>query len=102
MVKRLEPTERRGQILQAAVSLAQDRGYHKLTRDGVAVEAGVSFGLVTRYFGSIDTLKQKVMRVAVEQDILEIIAAGLAVGDPIARSAPGELKVKAAQLISTI
>jgi AcrR family transcriptional regulator len=99
VVKRLEPKERRGQILAAAVELARDKGYHNLTRDGVAVAAGVSFGLVTRYFGSIDTLQQKVMTEAVEGDILEIIAAGLAIGDPIARQAPGELKVKAANLL---
>ena len=101
MVKRLEPTERRDQILKAAVDLAKEKGYHALTRDGVAVQAGVSFGLVTRYYGAIDTLKQKVMDEAVRTGILEIIAAGLAVGDPVARSAPSELKVKAAQLISS-
>lgn len=98
--KRLEPKERREQILKAAVDLARDKGYHNLTRDGVAVVAGVSFGLVTRYFGTIDTLKQKVMSAAITLEVPEIIAHGLASGDPIARSAPVALKEKAVALIS--
>jgi len=97
--KRLEPKERREQILNAAVDIARTEGFHKLTRDGVAERAKVSYGLVTRYFGTIETLKQHVMRRAVADSIPEIIAAGLAMKDPIARTATDAAKKEAISLM---
>lgn len=97
---RANPALRKDQILSVAVTQAEEVGYTKITRDGVAEGAGVSMGLVTRYFGTMKQLKRDVIRYAIRNDIAEIIAQGLANGDDHAREAPAELKAKAATLLA--
>lgn len=99
---RANPALRKGQILSVAINLAKEQGYDKITRDGVAEKAGVSMGLVTRYFGTMHQLKVAIMRTAVKQGILEIVAQGLANGDVHARKAPAELKARAVTLLANI
>ena len=48
---RLNPAERRDQILDAANELFAERGYGEVTIDDVAKSAGVARGLVHHYFG---------------------------------------------------
>ena len=91
---------RRENILSIAVEMARERGYHKITRDTVAEKAGVSCGLVTKYFGTMNQLRVDVMRRAIKQSIPEIVAQGLANGDSRAKKAPAELKAQAATLIA--
>ena len=98
--QRLEPGERRAQILEAAVRLARIDGHHAITCAGVAGKIGVSFTLVTHYFGNIEGLRLEVMAEAIAQEIPEIIANGLATGDSLAKSASPALKERAAALIS--
>ncbi|MCK5644889.1 MAG: TetR/AcrR family transcriptional regulator [Gammaproteobacteria bacterium] len=97
---RADPALRREQILNAAVVLARTQGYAQITRDAVAEQAGVSMGLISRYFGTMKQLKRDVMRAAVRQEIPEIIAQGLANADRHARKAPPELKERAVALIA--
>jgi AcrR family transcriptional regulator len=93
---RVDPKDRKQQILSVAVKMACVHGYDKITRDGIAGKANVSMGLVTKYFGSMIKLRRSIMRAAINQEIPVIIAQGLANGDPHARKAPAELKAKAA------
>lgn len=95
MKKRLNPADRKAQIMIAAVSLAEKNGWAQLTRDGVATAAGVSAGLVTFYFPAIDDLRQQVMRKAVRDEILSIVADGLVARNPAAMEASVELRQKA-------
>jgi AcrR family transcriptional regulator len=81
--------------------MARIDGYHAITRDDVALEAGVSCALVTHYFGTIRGLRLEVMTEAIAREIPEIVANGLATGDSLAQSAPTALKEKAAALISS-
>jgi len=48
---RLDPAERRGQILDAANGLFAERGYDEVSIEDVAKRAGVARGLVHHYFG---------------------------------------------------
>lgn len=48
--------ERRKDILQAAVRVFADKGYHGCRISDVAEEAGVAYGLVYHYFGNKDAL----------------------------------------------
>ena len=48
---RLDPAERRDQILDAANELFAERGYDEVTIEDVAKSAGVARGLVHHYFG---------------------------------------------------
>jgi len=97
---RANPELRKAHILNVAVSMAMVAGYNKITRDKIAEGAGVSMGLVTRYFGTMGQLKTAIMRRAVKQGIAEIIAQGLANGDDHAKRAPAELKAEAATLLA--
>lgn len=98
--KRLEPDARRSAILTAAVSLAETRGYHNITRDDVAQAAGVSAGLVTRYFYAMPELRRRVMEEAVRLQIPAIVAQGIANRCPVAMAAPAPLKLQAAMLMA--
>lgn len=91
---------RKEHLLKTAVELSVDKGYNNVTRDGIAEAAGVSFGLITKYFGTMKQLRREIMRAAIKQEIPEIIAQGLANGDDRAKKAPVELKAKAATLIA--
>jgi DNA-binding transcriptional regulator YbjK len=97
---RANPELRRAQILGIAVEQAKTVGYHKITRDSVAEGAGVSMGLVTRYFGTMQKLRRAVMRAAIARRIPEIVAQGLGTCDPLARKAPADLKARAAGLLA--
>lgn len=98
--RRLDPADRRAAILAAAVKLAESRSYYALTRDDVAHAAGVSAGLVTRYFLAMPELRRQVMAEAVRLEIPAIVAQGIANRCPVALAAPGPLKLRAAMLMA--
>jgi hypothetical protein len=97
---RANPALRKEHILSVAVTMAEAEGYNKITRDKIAESAGVSMGLVTRYFGTMGQLKTAIMRRAVKSGIAVIVAQGLANGDDQAKKAPAELKAEAATLLA--
>lgn len=89
---RLDPKVRTNQLLDSAIDLAQKRGYEKLTRDGLAAHAGVSQGLVGVHFGTMTQLRRAVVRRAIRDRLLDILAQALAANDPVAKKAPEELR----------
>ena len=89
---RTSPLLRHTHILDAALEKARVVGYDRLTRAAVAEVAGVSEALVSHYFGSMDELRAVIMAEAVKRGIVEIVAQGLAAGNPVARSASEEVK----------
>ena len=92
-------TETREKILSAAFDLASSIGIDVMTRDQVAIQAGVALGNVSNHFKNMDNLRHAVMRKAIQCEQLCIIATGLAQGDEIARSAPEELKRRALETL---
>jgi len=100
--RRANPELRKEQILNAAIIVAKKNGYNKLTKPAIAETAGTSVSLVGHYFPTMPQLKRAVMRAAIAQGIIEIIANGLANKDQHARKAPKELKTQAAQLIANL
>lgn len=82
-------------ILEVAYTMAQRDGFGTLTRDGVAAEAGVAMGSVNHHWGKMSALREAVMQRAVEEEDLELIGQGMALGDSIAKSAPLELRTRA-------
>ncbi len=59
---RLEPDERRRQILEAAQRLFSERHYGAVPLDEIAAEAGVARGLINHYFGTKRDLYVEVVR----------------------------------------
>lgn len=98
---RMTPDKRSAEILEAAVKLAKRIGFRRLTRDGVAEAAKVSTGLVSTHFGGIEGLRDAVMRVAVRDEVLAIVADGIANGNRIARRAPASLRQRALQSLAS-
>lgn len=94
-----EIPDRDSRILLAAVELAKSLGYQWITRDQVAEAAEVASGTINNAYGSMVGLKRAVLRHAVAEGIVEIVAQGLADGHEIARGAPAELKERAAALM---
>lgn len=95
-MSRLKPDDRKLQILRAALVVAsKDGGLSTLSRQSVAAEAGCAESLVSRYFGTMIEFKRTIMRAAVHNQILPVIAQGLAMGDKHAQKADPELKSKA-------
>ena len=97
--KRVNPSLRKDHILRHAVEESMHSGYHAVLRSSIANRAGVSMGLVTNYFGTMTQLRRAVMRYAVENEVLIVIAQGLANKDKQAKKASTELKEKAAAYI---
>lgn len=82
-------------ILEVAYTIAQRDGFGNLTRDGVAAEAGVAMGSVNHHWVKMSALREAVMQRAVEEENLELIGQGMALGDSVAKSAPLELRTRA-------
>lgn len=94
--KRLHPADRNNEILTAAIKVAaKPGGYSKLTRAAVAECAGCSEGLISKYFGTMISFKRAIMRAAIQDSNLSVVAQGLAAGDTCAQKAPSELKAAA-------
>lgn len=93
---RLKPDDRKMRILRAALVVAnREGGWSTLTRQSVALEAGCAEGLVSKYFGTMTEFKRTIMRAAVQNRLLSVVAQGLACGDKHAQKADPELKSKA-------
>jgi AcrR family transcriptional regulator len=63
--RRLEPDERRQQILACAVRLFGERPYDVVSTTDIARDAGVARGLINHYFGTKKDLYLEVVRVMV-------------------------------------
>lgn len=90
---------RRQRVLEAALTLAEEVGYAQITRAAVADRAGLSRASVSVTYCGMVGLRREVMSEAVSRGLVRIIAQGLAVGDPVARSAPHSLKQAAAEAL---
>lgn len=67
--KRKMPAERHNELLNAAIRVAVNQGLVKVTLRSVAAAAGVTGGLVTHYFDTVDTLISTAFRAAAESDL---------------------------------
>lgn len=94
---RLLPKQRKDQILQIAINLAEEIGYQNITRDVIAQRAGVAQSLITHYFKTMKNLRKIIMREAVASNTNSIIAQGLVAKDPIALQITDANKQKALQ-----
>lgn len=84
-------------LLCAALVVAAAKGYNRMTRDDVAVEAGVSPALVSLRLGTMEAMRRRVMRAAVRRSVTAVVAQGLVARDRFAESASVDLREKAAR-----
>jgi AcrR family transcriptional regulator len=82
--------QKKEHILDVALRLAREEGYHNLRRDRIASEAGVATGLLNFHYGTLTQLKRAVMRRAIQENETLIVAQGVILGDPVAIKAEME------------
>lgn len=87
-------------VLDAALRLAEAKGYRNFTRHDVAAEAGVACGSVNNAYGTMDALRDAVMAVAVDRGLSSVVAQGLADKHPAAVNAPAEVRTAALQSLA--
>ena len=87
-------------VLDAALRLAERRGYRAITRQQVAEEAGVAVGSVNNAYGTMDGLRDAVISAAVARHVFKVVAQGLIDQHPAALNAPEELRAAALQAIA--
>lgn len=92
--RREDPQIRKNEILDGAVRVATRYGYQTITREDVAAEAGTSCALVTRYFVTMEHLKNAVIDAAITREILPILAQAISMGDTRTKLISPELKQK--------
>jgi len=100
MIKRLNPDDRRIQLLEAAIAVASKGHYKHITRKEIAEAAGTSGPLVRHYLGTMADLPDILMEYAVANTHLWVIAQGLIDQNPIAWEAPQILRKKARGVLS--
>lgn len=91
--------DRKANILQAAIRLAERDGFVALSRDNVAREAKVSGGLVLYFWFAMDELKKAVVQHAIATEHLPILVQSMAMGNPVALAAPRKLRQAAAKTL---
>lgn len=87
--KRLTGEERRAAILESALAVFADRGYHASSIDDIAREGGVSKALIYEHFAS----KQDLYAVLLEQHAGELFSALAEAISEAGRSASARLEV---------
>lgn len=98
--QRMDPVDRRRQLLDVGLALAEKVGYRNVTMVALTEAAGVSRTLYHRYFSTVGQFRVDVMRAAVKQENLIVIAQGLAAKDKQALKASPELRERAAATIA--
>jgi AcrR family transcriptional regulator len=96
MTKHLNPTDRTEQLLAVALRQAAAHGWRSITRESIAAAAGVSPALVSARLGTMDALRRSVMRAAVRERCVPVVAEGLALRDRHALRADTGLRELAA------
>lgn len=82
-------------ILLAAVEVAKRDGYTSITRQAVANRAGYAESLINVYFNTMSQLKTDVMRYAIKNNVLSIIAQGVVNGDSRVKKLPESVRTAA-------
>jgi AcrR family transcriptional regulator len=99
--QRLSPAARRDDIISAAVRLSKDIGYHKVSRSDIALALNCADSLVSHYLGTVPNMRRQIMRAAIANEVLEVIAQGVVLRDKHAMRAPEELRNAALRTLMT-
>lgn len=96
---RKKADDRREECIQAALELAKDKPYWRVSRNEIADAVGVAGSVVQWHFGTVKKMRRQIMRAAIQAERLDIIAQGIANQDPYALRAPTELQTRALQTL---
>lgn len=94
---RMVPADRKKQMLESALVLAETYGLKAVTRVAVAAETGTTDALVNRYFGNKAGLRGEIIYEAVQRKNVTIIAKAMRDGFDL-QGIPADLRAKAMKL----
>lgn len=97
--RRFKPEVRKDEILAAALRLASQGHYLKITREEIAAAIKVSGPVIHYHFKTMAQLRSDLMRAAVKQEVLTVIAQGLVGNDPRTARISDELKRQAMEAV---
>jgi len=87
--------ERKDEIMSAAMTLAsKPGGFGRVTLVEVAKLVGCTHQLILHYYSTVTQFKRDIVREAIRQENLQILAQALILNDQHAKKAPDELKRK--------
>tara|TARA_R100000541_G_scaffold8848_2_gene16460 strand:+ start:1680 stop:1979 length:300 start_codon:yes stop_codon:yes gene_type:complete len=91
MSKRKLAKDRHDEVLDVALSLSVSVGYLRVTRDAIAKQVGLTPQAIQHHIGTMAKLRRAIMRKALADECLPVIAQGLANRDEHALKAPADL-----------
>lgn len=100
MSRSINPQHTKAALTQVALRVAVKVGFTNLSQAKVSTAAGCAYGTITARFGTMTALRRDVMRAALAERCLPVIAEGLALRHPTATKAPQELKDAALRTLS--
>lgn len=99
-MKRRATLDRSEHVFKCAVKLMERHGYDRVSRELIAESAACSPALVNVYFGTMSKLRSEVLRHAVRESNLTLLAQGIVSRHRVALAAPAALKARAIQSLS--
>lgn len=87
--------ERKQELLDIAVDVAEKAGCNSLNARNVAEKAGVSYSLVRLHFPDIRNLYESVFKEAIRVENLGVIAQGIEYKFPLLQEIPAPLRERA-------
>jgi AcrR family transcriptional regulator len=87
--------DRRDEVMTAALVLSVAVGYTRVTRDMIALHVGITPQAIQYHIGTMAALRRDIMRKAIADECLPVIAQGMALRDEHALRASSELLCRA-------
>lgn len=94
---RQHPADQRDAILTAAKTLARKGYLYSMTSVSIASHAGITRSLIWHYFDTLEMLRAEVIRYAVREGVVSILAQALACNDPLVHDITDEQKAVVAE-----
>ena len=97
---RLEPDQRKQDILDAAMLLSIENNYATITKQQIADKCDISPSLINTYFNDMDGMRQAIMKEAIHLSVSSIIAQGVVYGNGLAINANANMLRKAGDWVA--
>jgi AcrR family transcriptional regulator len=89
---RINPNERRDQLIDIAVEVAKEKHFCAVSCKDVADRAGCSPGLIIHYFDTVEHLRDRIVQKAVERSVVEVVAQAMCARHPLMKTTRSSLR----------
>ena len=99
---RMNPDDRKRQMVEAGLVLVRNYGVKALTRVALAAETGTTDGLVNRYFGTREQMRSEIVIHGIKREDATVLAQAIKSGLYRFEDVPPKLMRKAQALVPTL